>query len=85
MSQNTIKTEYKARIIADYLQRQVKSLRDRQGAGVEDVGSTGTGGKGRPLMVSMQGPQGAGELLNITLHWLFLYLLRTARKVRMRC
>jgi hypothetical protein len=47
-SKNTSSTEYKAEIIAKHLKEQLGALRD------------GTSKSARPLMVSMQGPQGAG-------------------------
>jgi len=46
---NTSSTDYKAEIIAKHLKAKLGALRD------------GTGKTARPLMVSMQGPQGAGK------------------------
>jgi pantothenate kinase-related protein Tda10 len=47
VGQDTSKTEYKAEIIAKHLKERCESL--------------GVGRSARPLMVSMQGPQGAGK------------------------
>lgn len=48
--EKTSTTEYKAGIIAKHLKERLESLRNDTSKGA------------RPLMVSMQGPQGAGEL-----------------------
>jgi pantothenate kinase-related protein Tda10 len=48
-SKDTSSTEYKAGIIAKHLKEKLGALRD------------GTSKSARPLMVSMQGPQGAGK------------------------
>lgn len=52
-------TEYKARIVADYILVQFRMPRE------DGPGSTIHHGT-RPLMVSMQGPQGAGRFLRDT-------------------
>lgn len=57
-------TEYKARLVAEYIHGQFRRLRD----GSPDSTSDGQ----RPLMISMQGPQGAGELISCTLNGLRL-------------
>jgi pantothenate kinase-related protein Tda10 len=46
-------TEYKSRIVADYILAQFRLLRDGEQA------------EKRPLMISMQGPQGAGEFHDV--------------------
>jgi pantothenate kinase-related protein Tda10 len=48
-SQDTSSTKYKAEIIAKHLKEKLGALRDE------------TSRSARPLMVSMQGPQGAGK------------------------
>lgn len=52
-------TEYKARIVSDYILTQFRRLRNGPESTME------RGSVKRPLMVSMQGPQGAGELFYV--------------------
>lgn len=52
-------TEHKARIVADYILAQFRLLRDGESGSAAEH-------ERRPLMVSMQGPQGAGKFVHGT-------------------